>query len=57
MKFIVDELPFWEDDCPFFEYGSGTCKLDGCQCKYMTEHVAGRRNPEDCEWLTVKEGD
>lgn len=49
MKFIVDELPFWRDDCPFFE--CDTCKLDDCQCDYMIENVAGERNPENCRWL------
>ena len=51
VKFIVDELPFWEDDCPFFNFSDETCILDGHQCKYMSENIAGQRNPEDCEWL------
>lgn len=49
MKFIVDEMPFWESDCPFFD--DGTCKLDDCQCDYMTRNVAGERDSEDCRWL------
>ena len=52
MKFLVDEMPFWESDCPFHE--DGKCKLDGHECVYM-KYPAGRRDPEDCEWLVAKE--
>ena len=52
MKFIVDEMPFWESDCPF--YADGKCILDGHKCVYMS-YPAGRRDPEDCEWLKEKE--
>ena len=56
MKFIVDEMPYFQGECLFFEFGSGECKLDGCECEYMTNHQAGQRCPDDCRWLTVKEG-
>ena len=52
MKFVVDEMPFWESDCPF--YDGDKCKIDGHECVYM-KYPAGRRDPEDCEWLTTKE--
>ena len=48
MKFLVDEMPFWDGDCPFYE--DGKCKLDGRECVYMS-YPAGHRDPEDCEWL------
>lgn len=58
MKFIVDEMPFWESDCPFYEagrcYEEGKCKLDKEDCDYMMA-PAGRREPEDCRWLVAKE--
>jgi hypothetical protein len=53
MKFIVDEMPFWETDCPF--YADGGCACDGRECLYMTLNSAGHRDPEDCRWLVVKE--
>ena len=53
MKLFVDEMPFWESDCPFFE--DDYCRLDGCQCDYMIKNIAGERCSEDCRWL--KEGD
>ena len=52
MKFVVDEMPFWESDCPF--YDGDKCKLDGHECMYM-KYPAGRRDAYDCEWLTTKE--
>ena len=52
MKFVVNEMPFWESDCPF--YDGDKCKLDGHECRYM-RYPAGRRDPEDCEWLTTNE--
>jgi hypothetical protein len=52
MKFIVDEMPFWESDCPF--YADGGCACDGHKCVYMS-YPAGHRDPEDCRWLVAKE--
>lgn len=52
MKFVVDEMPFWESDCPFYDVGR--CRLDGCECVYM-KNPAGRRVSEDCDWLTTNE--
>lgn len=34
MKFIVDELSFFESDCPFCDDGV-SCKLDGSFCEHM----------------------
>lgn len=52
MKFLVDEMPFWESDCVFFDQYPGTCKLDGQCCEYM-DHPAGDRDACDCRWLRV----
>lgn len=48
MKFLVDEMPFWNTECPFFD--GCNCKLDNEFCDYMKE-VAGSRCEEDCKWL------
>ena len=29
MRFIVDELPSYESDCPFYDLEAMACKLDG----------------------------
>lgn len=50
MKILVDEMPFWEDDCPFYNQFEGHCKLDGFCCEYM-KPTAGNRCEEDCRWL------
>ena len=52
MKFIVDEMPFWESDCPF--YDCDVCTCDGEECAYMTKNMAGHRDPDDCRWLKEK---
>ena len=48
MKILVDEMPFWETDCPFFDFDD--CKLDGNSCDYMKRN-AGSRCEEECRWL------
>lgn len=56
MKFLVDEMPYFLDDCPFYEFGSGLCK---CNCNgdnYCT-YFENDRNPEYCPWLKENEND
>lgn len=55
MKFVVDEMPYWQTDCPFYEIGTGKCTLGGDHCSYM-EANAGSRDAEECPWLTTQEG-
>lgn len=50
MKFLVDEMPFWASDCPFYDQYEGTCRLDDCCCEYM-KPSAGDRCEKDCRWL------
>lgn len=50
MKFIVDEMPYWETDCPFYDCGKKQCKLDGGHCEYMGAK-AGERCADECPWL------
>ena len=33
MKFIVDEIPCFADQCPFYNSRNGTCKLDCEECE------------------------
>lgn len=53
MKFIVDEIPFWEDDCPFYDVNSQECRLDQDKCHYISDDVAGERRIEICRWLRL----
>lgn len=50
MKFLVDEMPFWNTDCPF--YNGRSCQLDDDFCEYM-DSCAGHRCDEGCRWLKV----
>ena len=54
MKFLVDEMPYYMDDCPFYEYGTGlcTCTVDR---KHTCEYFYMNRDPEYCYWLKEKE--
>lgn len=49
MKFIVDEMPFFNHDCPF--YNEVACKLDGSFCEYMDMTPKERGNQTECLWL------
>lgn len=53
MKFVVDEMPYWQTDCPFYEIGACKCTLNNEHCSYM-EANAGSRDAEECPWLTTK---
>ena len=49
MKFIVDEMPFFNYDCPF--YNGVACKLDDSFCEYMNLPTKERGNMHECLWL------
>ena len=57
MKFIVDEMPYYSNDCPFCEYDhsskNGYCGLmsHNSICYYVTNNKPGERNPSDCPFL------
>jgi hypothetical protein len=53
MKILVDEMPFFQTDCVF--YDGCDCKLDDCYCEYMGDHEARYRydHLEKCRWLTT----
>lgn len=52
MRFIVDEMPYWETDCPFYDPVTRHCKIDNSHCDYF-DSIAGERLEEDCAWLTT----
>lgn len=49
MKLLVDEMPYWINDCPFYD---GDCRIDRQHCDYMDRN-AGYRIEEECRWLAV----
>lgn len=50
MKFIVDEMPYFKSDCPFYESGTGMC-VCACDRKFECDYFATGRNPDFCLWL------
>ncbi len=51
MKFIVDEMPYFSDQCPFHNPRNGTCKLDGEECERFGRDYYPVRN--ECQNLKV----
>lgn len=49
MKFLVDEMPYFRDECPFYE----TRDVCRCNCNYDSdcEYFKNDRDPECCNWL------
>ena len=56
MKFIVDELPYYHDECPLMEL---CCEFnsDNCPRTWDKYTVCSDDNPHECLWLKeMKEG-
>lgn len=49
MKFIVDEMPFFESDCPFCD--DEVCTLDKNGCERMSKSTKLRGTETECRWL------
>lgn len=57
MKFLVNELPYYNDECPFLDicYESGSeSYCPRCWDKYK---VCSEDNPRECLWLKEIERD
>lgn len=59
MKFVVDSLPCYGDDCPFTfnledSYGYGLCSYKNnkkCPRYWDKEFICSENNPHKCEYL------
>lgn len=53
MKFLVDEMPYYRSDCPFWlerdRNGDDYCKCGNTI--YDCEYFVRGRDPEYCNWL------
>ena len=54
MKFIVDELPYYHDECPLMKLCCES-NSDNCPRSWDKYRVCSDDNPHECSWL--KEGD
>ena len=53
MKILVDEMPYFQHDCPF-EDDRGACKLTGGRCEHF-DPPCRERNPDECDGLMTLE--
>ena len=55
MKFLVDEMPYFQDECPFYDISTGICKYDRDKCEHMYISSKERGKQTECRWLVQKE--
>lgn len=55
MKFIVDQLPYYEDFCPFWMTCSHNASADECPRYWDKYHVCSDENPHECQLLKEQE--
>lgn len=57
MKFLVDELPYYGDLCPFWMNGICGSYDDECPRFWDKYKVCSEDNPHECMWLKEIECD
>lgn len=51
MKFLVDELPYYEGFCPFVEKCGADVRLGKCPRYWDKDKVCSDDNPYECRFL------
>ncbi len=51
MKFLVDELPYYGELCPFWMNNMCGSRDDECPRCWSKYKVGSEDNPHECEWL------
>lgn len=51
MKFLVDAMPYFDSDCPFFD--GHNCKIDKRLCERLVDSTEERERDlkYECRWL------
>lgn len=49
MKILVDEMPLFQQDCPF--YTGYNCSIDNTKCEYLHLFINERCTKTECKWL------
>lgn len=49
MKILVDEMPLFQQDCPF--YTGYECSLDRTKCEHLHLSINERCAKSECKWL------
>lgn len=55
MKFVVDQLPYYEEFCPFVERCGADVRLDKCPRHWDKYTVCSDDNPHECRYLIEQE--
>lgn len=51
MKFVVDELPYYGDDCPFYEMCQYSTYAEKCPRYWDKYKICSDDNPHECNLL------
>lgn len=51
MKFIVDGLPYYGEECPFYIQNLCNSSANDCPRRWSRYKVCSKDNPHECEWL------
>lgn len=51
MKILIDEMPVFEQECPFYEAYKEMCRCDGNRCEHMHLSSEERCQQTECRWL------
>lgn len=51
MKFVVDELPYYGEFCPFWEMCSDNASDDKCPRYWSKYKICSDDNPHECRFL------
>lgn len=51
MKFLIDEMPCFSSECPFYDAYEKICKCDGNRCEHMHLSSSERCYKTECKWL------
>ena len=51
MKFLVDELPYYGEECPFWTHGMCYSSDNECPRCWSKSKVSSEDNPHECDCL------
>ena len=51
MKFVVDELPYYGDFCPFLDTCYDSASNDRCPQQWSKYKICSDDNPHECRFL------
>lgn len=55
MKLLVDEMPYFTSDCPFYDSAAGVCRIDNSHCVYFDDPCGERESGKCCYLKAITE--